>query len=267
MNYLIGFIITVPGIFSGSLPTVDISTNFEDFSVNSPRESSAVERSIFTDHLSYDSDVLLSGLAMEGYSASNKNRSDHSPNKEEPPVQKDPVQKNSVVSDDVSSEVPEVPFFSQSEDISLSYWKSRACGVASLAMIIEFHSPGRTSPQELLSEGLDSGYYLSGAGWTHQGLASLAHKYDLEGSPYDLSHMDTETAYSRMRSLLEKGPIIASVFHGFDPQSPIPHLVVVNGVKDGLVYFNDPDGSSGGGSISVDGFKRGWKKRFITAHP
>ena len=168
----------------------------------------------------------------------------------------------------VSKAVPDVPFFSQSADIHSPEWRSRACGVASLAMVVELYYPGRTTPQDLLEKGLESGHFLYGIGWTHQGLATLAIAHGLHNSrPYDLSHMSMKEAYRRLSESLESGPVIASVFHKFDPQSPIPHLAVINGIDGNRVFYNDPDESSGGGVISAGEFMAGWKKRFIAVHP
>lgn len=172
------------------------------------------------------------------------------------------------ISESVSVTVPDVPFFSQSTDIDLPEWRSRACGVASLAMVVELYYPGRTNPQELLEDGLKSGHYLYGVGWTHQGLALLAKEYGLKNSrPYDLSAMSMDNAYKRLLESLENGPVIASIYHKFDPQSPIPHLAVINGVDGNKVFYNDPDEHFGGRVISVSDFMAGWKKRFIAVHP
>ncbi len=166
-----------------------------------------------------------------------------------------------------TSSVPIVPFYSQSDDIDWPSWRSKACGVTGLAMIIELYSPGKTSPQILLEEGLADGHFLNGIGWTHMGLSLLARKYGFRSEPYDHLHLSMDEAYSYLLEHLEKGPVIASVFHGFDPKSPIPHLAVINGIKDGMVYYNDPAEKAGGGVISVADFKSGWKKRFITVAP
>ncbi len=163
--------------------------------------------------------------------------------------------------------VPIVPFYSQSDDINWPDWRSKACGVVGLAMIMEFYSSGITSPQKLLEEGLADGHFLNGVGWTHMGLSLLARKHGFKSEPYDYLHLPMDEAYSYLLEHLRRGPVIASVFHGFDPKSPIPHLAVINGIKDGAVFYNDPAEKAGGGVISVADFKTGWKKRFITVTP
>ncbi|MDP2598247.1 MAG: C39 family peptidase [Candidatus Liptonbacteria bacterium] len=160
--------------------------------------------------------------------------------------------------------VPDVPFYSQFRDISATGWQKLGCGIASLAMIINFYRPGTVSVDKLLKEGIAAGAYLKNAGWKHRDLALLAGRYGLEGESYDLSRLGMKTAFGRFEETLKNGPAIASVYYKFDPKSTIPHLVVITGVKDGRVYYNDPAGLAGGKEISVADFMKGWKKRFIT---
>jgi hypothetical protein len=79
--------------------------------------------------------------------------------------------------------------------------------------------------------------------------------------------LDREAAFSALTKVLEEGPVMASVHYTFEPTNPIPHLVVVNGVRDGLVYYNDPAEPQGGGSISKEKFQRAWKQRYIEIRP
>lgn len=156
-----------------------------------------------------------------------------------------------------------IPFFSQFYDISAAKWKKVGCGVTSLAMIIDYYKPGEVTVNSLLTEGILAGAYESNAGWIHQGLIDLAVKHGLTGAAHDLSSSDMSTAFSALTAAVQKGPVIASVHYTFHAENPIPHLVVVSGIKDGMVYFNDPAAKSGGGSISIDTFKSAWKKQFI----
>jgi predicted double-glycine peptidase len=72
-----------------------------------------------------------------------------------------------------------------------------------------------------------------------------------------------DTAFKKLSKALEEGPVIASVYYTFDPKSPIPHLVVINGIDGDRVYYNDPSEDTGGGNISLEKFKKAWKKRYI----
>src|SRR3989344_417694 len=163
--------------------------------------------------------------------------------------------------------IPDVPFYSQFRDIREVKWQKLGCGIADLAMLIEFYKPGTVSVNTLLKEGIESGAFLNGAGWKHKDLARMARPYGLEGASFDLSREDMDTAFAKFEKILREGPVIASVYYTFDPKNPIPHLAVINGIEDDVVYYNDPAETSGGKKISVSDFKKAWKKRFITVRP
>ncbi|MEK7590416.1 MAG: C39 family peptidase [Patescibacteria group bacterium] len=171
------------------------------------------------------------------------------------------------ISGNVPTVIPNVPFYSQFSDISAPEWRKLSCGIADLAMIINFYKPGAVSADILLQEGIAAGAFIDDAGWSHQGLVNLARAYGLTGSTHDLSNLDMDAAFVELEKFLKNGPVIASVYYTFDPNSPIPHLVVVNGVKDGEVYYNDPAGQGANEKISIVDFMRGWKKRFIVIKP
>ena len=167
--------------------------------------------------------------------------------------------------------VPDVPFYSQFQDIDRTSWQKVGCGVTSLAMIIDFYHPRergvRVSVDALLNEGVAAGAYITGAGWSHLGLVRLGERYGLEGKTYDLSKIDSASAFARFEAVLASGPVIASVHYKFDPQSTIPHLVVITGIADGRVFYNDPAGKTSGQSLTTEDFRKAWKKRFIALRP
>lgn len=159
-----------------------------------------------------------------------------------------------------------VPFYSQFSDISLPEWKKVGCGIASLAMLIDYYEP-KVSVDTLLEEGIAADAYLSDAGWTHSGLISLSKKHGLTGSSHDMAGSSMDSAFATLESVLKEGPVMVSVHYTFDPKNPIPHLVVINGVSDGKVFYNDPAEKKGGGSISIAKFQSAWKKRYIQIRP
>ena len=166
------------------------------------------------------------------------------------------------------SKVFSVPFYSQFTDITSPTWKKSGCGVTSLAMLIDFYKPGTVKLNTLLKEGINAGAYIESAGgWTYAGLIGISKKYGLGGKAYDMKDSSMETAFGELTSALKKGPVMASVHYTFDPKNPIPHLVVINGVKDGMVYYNDPAEKAGAGSISISKFQKSWKKRYIEIRP
>lgn len=165
------------------------------------------------------------------------------------------------------SSIPDVPFYSQFADVTSAKWKKQACGVASLAMIIGYYEDGTVDVDALLKEAIAAGAYQQKAGWTYAGLIGLARDYGLSGASYDLAKSGMDDALASIEDALERGPVIASVHYKFDPASTIPHLVVVTGIQDGLVHYNDPAAKAGGQTISVEKFKAAWKKRYIMIRP
>ena len=163
--------------------------------------------------------------------------------------------------------IPKVPFFSQFRDIGDPEWQKLGCGIADLAMIIEYYKPGTVSVDTLLHEGITAGAYAQGAGWIHKNLVLLARPYGLDGTTYDFSGTDLETAFAQFKTQLENGPVIASVHYKLDPQNPIPHLIVVVDIQDDTIVYNDPANEAGGTTISTQDFQKAWKKRFIVVRP
>ena len=89
----------------------------------------------------------------------------------------------------------------------------------------------------------------------------------MDGDLYDLRGQDTKTAFAHFQKSLKEGPVIASVHYKFDPESKIPHLVVINAIRDNVVYYNDPAAKVGEKTISVNTFLKSWKKKFIVIRP
>jgi ABC-type bacteriocin/lantibiotic exporter with double-glycine peptidase domain len=165
-----------------------------------------------------------------------------------------------------SAPIPAVPFYSQFADITSPKWQKVGCGVASLAMIIDYYKPA-VSVNTLLTQAVAKGAYNENAGWSYAGLISVSKGYGLDGTAYDLGSSDTKTAYAALKKAVGKGPVIASVHYKFDPKSTIPHLVVIDGIKDDVIYYNDPAAKSGEKKISSADFLAAWKKRYIAIRP
>lgn len=163
--------------------------------------------------------------------------------------------------------IPIVPFYSQFHDIHAISWQKVGCGIASLAMIIDYYSSETISVDTLLKEGIHYGAFDKNAGWIHKDLISLSKKYGLEGNSYDVSGLGKEDSFTKLKSYLADGPVIVSVHYKFDPKSSIPHLVVIDGIDEGTIYYNDPSAKVGQKSISIADFQKGWKKKFIVIRP
>ena len=166
-----------------------------------------------------------------------------------------------------TTSVPTVPFYSQFADISSPRWQKVGCGIASLAMVIDYYSDESISVDNLLQKGIAVGAYLDNAGWIHAGLIGLSKAYGLSGESRSLASLSMADAFHELERVVEEGPVMVSVHYTFEPTNPIPHLVVVNGVKDGKVFYNDPAEPSGGGSLSIAKFEGAWKKRYIEIRP
>jgi predicted double-glycine peptidase len=163
--------------------------------------------------------------------------------------------------------IPNVPFYSQFYDIDSIKWKKVGCGVASLAMVINYYKPETVTVNKLLIQGITDGAYDQKAGWIYSGLISLAKQYGLSGKAYDLQKLSNASAFKQFKNNLKNGPVIVSVHYKFDPKSTIPHLVVVDGIDNNVIYYNDPATKTGQSQISVENFLKGWKKRFIVIEP
>jgi len=166
-----------------------------------------------------------------------------------------------------NARVRTVPFYSQFTDITSPTWKKAGCGIASVAMLIDYYTTSAVSVDGLLKEGLAANSFIANAGWSHAGLIDLAKKRGLTGRGVDLAGSTMSGAFDALTTALDEGPVMASVHYTFEPTNPIPHLVVITGVKDGMVHYNDPAEKSGNGSITISKFQNSWKKRFIEIRP
>ena len=160
-----------------------------------------------------------------------------------------------------------VPFYSQFTDITSEKWKKVGCGIASLAMLIDYYEPDPPSVDTLLDEGINANAYLNDAGWTYAGLIGVSKKYGLNGQSHDLASLTMDSAFNSLEGALSDGPVMVSVHYKFEPTNPIPHLVVANSVHDGMIYYNDPAEKTGNLSIPISTFKQAWKKRYIEIRP
>jgi uncharacterized protein YvpB len=130
-------------------------------------------------------------------------------------------------------------------------------------MLTDFYKPDIASVQTLLERGIASGAFVKGAGWTHEGLADLVKKYGLVGTTYELASSKNDEAFSKFKNVLNDGPVIVSIHRNFDSKNSNGHIVVVTGLDNDFVYYNDPGKRDGKKKISLDNFKNGWKRSFI----
>ena len=185
-------------------------------------------------------------------------------------VQKDPHYKTVAVRRyTVSRPIYNVPLRSQHLDITDSFWKQHACGIVSLGMVLAFYRKKFGTYDHLLRQGIRMKIRKEGVGWIHAGLARLAQTYGLSAKPYDWHRSLADDAFLKLASLLEYGPVIASIYKNFNPKNS-GHLIVITGYRDGYFYYNEPDSPLAKTikrKISKDRFMRGWKKRVIWIQP
>jgi hypothetical protein len=173
-----------------------------------------------------------------------------------------------------------VPFSSQYTDLGHHEWRARGCGIASLHMVLGYwHTLDEYNQlpklDELLERGRAIGAYREGVGWTHTGLVNLACEYGYNGfnadfAPQGPTPMSAELAWRNLAEELARGPVLASVYAGLDAARGGGHIVVVTGMQDGLVRFNDPEEISareGQRILALDIFLSAFKRRYIVIRP
>lgn len=163
----------------------------------------------------------------------------------------------------IATKIADVPFYSQFDDIQSTAWQGVGCGITSLAMLIDFYKPNAVTVNALLQQGISAGAYDQNAGWTYSGLIQLSGAYGLVGHYYDLSQLKVKAAFARFQKLLKSGPVMLSVHNRFDPDSTVPHLVVIDGIANNKVYYNDPAAKAGMKKISITAFLKGWTENVI----
>lgn len=169
-----------------------------------------------------------------------------------------------------------VPFVSQYEGITDPAWRWRGCGIVALHMVMRFwHSrnPLRAAPsvEALLGRGIEIGAYREGIGWTHRGLVDVARQFGYDGfnadhAPNSPTPKSAEEVWQLISDALREGPVLASVYHYLDPTHGGGHIIVITGVEDDLVSFNDPEEvneNEGKKFIARSRFLQGFKNRFI----
>lgn len=161
----------------------------------------------------------------------------------------------------------DVPLYSQIADISSVEWKQKGCGVADVAMIVNFYKPKTTTVQKSLEDAIALGAYQKNVGWKHDGLAALAKKYGMDGKVQDFSKLNNLDAFNQFKDVIKEGPAIASIHRNFDPKLSFGHLIVITGFDDNQIFYNDPGKHDGIRKVSITDFMKGWKRKLIVIRP
>jgi uncharacterized protein YvpB len=167
-----------------------------------------------------------------------------------------------------------VPFISQYSDINFPEWKNQACGIVCLKMLMDYWHSQSTENKTANLESLinnRNGAFIENVGWSHSGLVSLTRSYGYDGFNKDLAQFKNPIyCFEQLKADLKRFPLIASVWNKFDPTNKGGHLIVITGIDEKQIYFNDPEKinqSEGKESLSVDEFLKAFKLRYLAIYP
>lgn len=167
----------------------------------------------------------------------------------------------------------DVPYYSQYLDVSDENWKSRACGILCLKMVIDFYKQSNLSADEFLKEGISRGGF-GPSGWIHDILVDMAKDFDMTSRRKEYKSQDDneESAIKEILNFLENNqPVIVSAVKNFSEPDKF-HLVVLTGLeKDGDeikgFYYHDPDSYDKEDGkhkfVLIKTFKNYWRKMAI----
>ncbi len=186
----------------------------------------------------------------------------------------------------------DVPYCSQHLDIGSKDWRPRACGIACLKMVMDFHAERAKreipSADELLKENEFIGGF-GAFGSKHESLAMIAGNYglpaygqqfrsavnDLKSKTAEKSPFENEMAergIAKITGKLEAGlPVIVSAVKNFSEKDKF-HLVVLTGFQkegDKLsgFYYHEPDSFAREEGkhkfVPADIFRKHWRKMAI----
>lgn len=191
-----------------------------------------------------------------------------------------------------------VPYYSQKDLEPLASYGSKACGLTSLRMVLDFY--GIKPNFEQLKQIVDkTGAYSEKLGWIHSGLVDIAREYGLKGyrihfgflSDEDLPKADQKLAaegasleeigkfQESFKLAKEKGnltaldrlikggiPVLVSMSPDYASTSA-SHLVVIIGEEKGKYIINDPWNFGPEYQINKEKFVTQWTNRAIVILP
>lgn len=166
-----------------------------------------------------------------------------------------------------------VPYYSQFAEITDPEWQNRACGMACLKMVLDFHGVQTPSLYDMVLKGNAAGGYVP-SGWLHDYSLGLARSYGFEAERHE--KMDVDASLTEFRERLVRGePVIVSVFRNFSEKTKFHQIVLVGfEEKDGTLsgfYFHDPDApdteSRKGLFVPLQTFVENWRKMAIFIGP
>ncbi len=161
-----------------------------------------------------------------------------------------------------------VPAYSQFLDVKNKDWQHRACGIVSLKMVMDFwgKKTDRKYPtiEALIEEGVNKKAVTKNWDWIHKGLVDIAKAHGFKGESFDWAGNSSRDAFLLLKTKLNN-PVIASIHKNLN-FGDTGHLIVIKGLKNGNIYYNDPDSKKRREIpriAPIDAFLLGWKKRII----
>lgn len=181
-----------------------------------------------------------------------------------------------------------VPYYSQHLDVEDKKWKSRACGIVCLKIVMDYYGR-KTPPIDDLIKEMEFINGFGDFGSEHEPLVMIARNYGLHAYRQEFkslindhinkkvkksSHEDRlveEGLNKIIRKLANNQPIIVSAVKNFSESEKF-HLVVLVGLeKEGEeikgFYYNDPaafERSEGMHKfVPIETFKKHWRKMAI----
>ena len=136
-----------------------------------------------------------------------------------------------------------VPFLSQYDESISEDWRSRACSVTNLYMVLKSRGVD-TTVQALIEEGESIGAF-GPRGWTHEGIVRLAHNHGVSAYAQEFRSLDEQKAEAlgkkgiqKIHLHLEKGiPAIVSI----QKENGSFHTITLVGSSENGFLVHDPE--------------------------
>lgn len=176
--------------------------------------------------------------------------------------------------------IPVAVHFTSQYSFTEPDWRTRACAIASLKMVIDYWASSwkecrSATLSELLEAGLREGAYREGVGWDHRGIAAVARSLGYSAMNRDLAprspHPATpEESWRVLKEDLMNGPVLVSVWSKFDPMVKGGHVAVAWKIEDDQIGISDPEETSPENAwkvFSKEEFLKSFKQRTIVILP
>lgn len=162
--------------------------------------------------------------------------------------------------------------YSQYLDFTNKERQKHGCGIASLAMLMDYinhlshTNKNIPSLDKLYQVGINRRAYIKDIGWRHAGLVGVAKVYGFKNSQaHDLSAFSDVEALQILKQKLKQGPVLASIYSKYKTAGS-GHLIGLLSLTKQEAVVLDPDSKIRRNvyrQLPLGKFIRAWKKRFI----